>query len=120
MYERQDGSWDMDREEADYQQAELIAAGREAYRRDRKSLACRLKGDLAGASAICSHGASGLVDGLPTCARCGSTLDEARRAVVAPCVHPHGCLKCFSPLVISDGRGKCGNGHDWYLKTKAA
>ena len=117
-YERPDGSWDMDREEADHQQAALEAAGREAYRMQRRSMGARLRGNPPEAAALCPHGASGLVGGRPVCRDCGSILDDSRRIVLVPCVYPHACLKCYGPLSIADGRGKCPNGHDWYLTAK--
>lgn len=115
-YERPDGSWDMEREEADHQQAELEAAGQNARRLMRVSLSRRLKGQIVGAALACPHGSTGLTDGKPRCYGCGSLLDEARKQVLQPCVYPHGCLKCNGEVSIVDRSGKCSQGHEWHLK----
>ncbi len=77
MYDLPDGSWDMDREETDHEQAELYARGRRAAALKRKG--------------VCVHGGGGPVDlpglraGTDTryrCTECGAifaTADEMYR-----------------------------------------
>lgn len=110
MYERPDGSWDMEREQADFDQADLERAGREAARSYRRSLALILSGDLEGAATTCRHGA-----GIRTrCLYCGSDANDKPR--VALSAGPAGCPKCLEPLAISCRGAICKNEHSWELK----
>lgn len=102
-YEMADGSWDMEREAADYEQAELEAQGRDHSRRMKKVDA--LHGtDPAAAAAACNHGWGYPLDSLAArddddprageeghrCLNCGSVISEFGRsaAVLIPCELP--------------------------------
>ena len=114
MYERPDGSWDWDREDADRQTADLVAAGREAHRDHKRAIARILKGDLAGAASICHHG-SRLGD---LCRECGALLGAT--PLIALAGGPASCVKCCEPLTISGREARCLNGHDLWLKADRA
>lgn len=111
-YEMPDGSWDMDREEADYQQYELERAGREAYRAHRKALARLLKGDATGAAQVCPHSSRMKT----VCRDCGAELTA--QPPVALAAGPFGCPKCGEPLTIAGELAECqgDKAHQWRLK----
>lgn len=81
---------DMEREQADIEQAELEAAGREYGRAHRRMMALRKAGDLTGAAKACKHGAGYPLASLAAtyakdpragekgvrCSDCGSVIDE--------------------------------------------
>ena len=55
-YETPDGGWDMEREQADFDQAEMERAGRVYSRRAKASAGLRAAGNLEGAAELCPHG----------------------------------------------------------------
>lgn len=92
---------DAERFDADVEQAELEAAGREHYRLRRRSLGKLLKGDPVGAAALCPHG-SGSGD---LCRDCGARVrwpenPGERAEVLQVGAGPAGCPACGAELLI--------------------
>lgn len=88
-----------ERLDADIEQANLEAAGRESARGHKRMLALRAAGDLAGAARACPHGGGYPLNSLAAqnsndpkagqqgfrCSDCGSILTEWAGTVLAPC-----------------------------------
>jgi len=117
-YEMPDGSWDMEREDADCQQAALEAAGRNFVKRRKRSLAALLEGNKERAAELCPHSWT-LPDRCFDCGSVGTRSDDFERVftVTEPCVHPFRCIKCDKDLAISDASiaASCAAGHRFHL-----
>src|SRR3990167_7343624 len=112
QYEMPDGSWDMEREEADSQLAALAQAGRDSYQMSKRSLAALLRGDKEQAANFCPH--SWRMHDL--CLYCGARVVNGQVTEVG--AGPAGCPRCAAPLQIDGTTAKCGGekGHEWALK----
>jgi predicted amidophosphoribosyltransferase len=115
MYERPDGSWDWDREEADHDTRSLQEAAEVAYQMRRKSLAALLKGEPEKAARLCPHSAVGAGS---ICRDCGARLN-LKHEVVEIRAGLAGCPRCGEPLNIIGVIAECCNTkpHNWQLKS---
>ena len=61
IYELPDGSWDIEREEADYQQAQFEVEERARSQQIKRAHRAYLSGDKAKAAKLCPHGAGYII-----------------------------------------------------------